>query len=104
MWSFKASGQPSGPARRRGAKGLRRRNALYVEGLELEARMVLTLAPPTITSVRLESGPGTDTNNTRPVLVGQVHAVFPGSAAGLTVLAQFNGLHGGSLDLAPLNG
>jgi hypothetical protein len=65
----------------------------------------LTLAAPVITSFTL--APGFDsgikgdenTNFNMPTFVGQVTANFPGSVAGLTVLAEFNSLHGGNIDL-----
>lgn len=68
------------------------------------------LAAPVITSLNLlpqfDSGIKGDenTNSTQPVFVGQVSAGFPGTVAGLTVLAEFSSLHNGNLDLAPLNG
>lgn len=40
-----------------------------------------------------------NTNFTRPVLSGQVSNGFPGAIGGLTVVAQFNALHNGTLDL-----
>lgn len=40
-----------------------------------------------------------NTNYTRPVLTGQVTNGFPGAVAGLTVVAQFNALHNGTLNL-----
>jgi large repetitive protein len=36
-----------------------------------------------------------------PQFVAQVAANYPGSVSGLTVLAEFSGLHGGTFDLAP---
>lgn len=68
---------------------------------------VRTLLPPTVSAVVMD--PGSDsgiagdenTNITRPAFQGQVASTFPGSLANLTVLAQFNSLHGGAIDLAP---
>src|SRR5262249_52408532 len=42
-----------------------------------------------------------NTRSTTPLFDGQVAAGFPGTLANLTVLAQFNSLHGGNLTLAP---
>jgi hypothetical protein len=36
-----------------------------------------------------------------PQFVAQVAANYPGSVSGLTVLAEFSSLHGGTFDLAP---
>jgi hypothetical protein len=68
---------------------------------------VKTLQPPVVTAVKLD--PSTDsgiagdenTNITTPLFDGQVTAAFPTALGGLTVLAQFNSLHGGNIDLAP---
>ncbi len=66
----------------------------------------LTLAAPKVQSVVLnpnsDSGIKGDNNTdiTTPVFNGQVSASFPGSLAGLTVLAEFNSLHGGTNNLA----
>ena len=51
----------------------------------------------------IDTGIGGDenTNFNQPLFVGQVTSNFPGTLAGLTVLAEFNSLHGGNLDLAP---
>ncbi len=69
-----------------------------------------TLTAPVITSLQLTSasdsgiqGDG-NTNITDPSFIGQVYATFPGTISGLTVLAEFSGLHNGNLTLAPLNG
>jgi hypothetical protein len=68
------------------------------------------LKAPVITSLSLlpqfDTGIKGDenTNNNMPSFVGQVFAAFPGTLGGLTVLAQFNALNGGNLDLAPVNG
>ena len=66
---------------------------------------VKTLTAPQFNSLGLD--PGSDTgipndNNTRyqrPIFKGQIGAQFPGIAAGLTVLVEFNALHGGNFDL-----
>ncbi|MBX6314631.1 MAG: S8 family serine peptidase, partial [Isosphaeraceae bacterium] len=42
-----------------------------------------------------------DTRVTRPTFSGHLASAFPGSVAGVLVVAEFNGLHGGVLDLAP---
>src|SRR5262249_26939112 len=78
---------------------------------------IQTLLAPTVTSLRLQpadptavppiptsdSGIGGDenTNITTPRFVGQVGASSPATLSGLTVLAEFNSLHGGNLDLNP---
>lgn len=68
------------------------------------------LKAPVVTSFQLtdasDSGQKGDgvTNVAQPVFVGQVGASFPGTVSGLQVLVQFNGLHGGSFDLAPGGG
>ncbi len=67
---------------------------------------VRTLTPPQILSLQLapayDSGIKGDqnTNNQLPAFVGQVQANFPGTAGGLTVVAEFNALHQGTFDLA----
>jgi hypothetical protein len=67
----------------------------------------LTLTAPIITSFQLASSSDTgiqgdsNTSITTPTFVGQVVASFPGTAAGLTVVAEFSGLHGGAINLAP---
>ncbi len=69
-----------------------------------------TLTAPIVTSLQLtaasDSGIQGDGNTkvTSPQFIGQVFATFPGTVAGLTVLAEFSGLHAGNLTLAPLNG
>ena len=35
-----------------------------------------------------------NTNTNQPVFLGQISASFPGTLGGLTVLAEFSGLHG----------
>lgn len=68
------------------------------------------LGAPQVTSLRLINASDTgivgdeNTNTKNPVFVGQVAASFPGTVAGLTVYAEFSGLHGGNLSLQPLNG
>lgn len=51
--------------------------------------------------VRYDSGIAGDqnTNVTRPRITGKVITGFPGTVAGLTVVAQFNALHNGTFDL-----
>jgi hypothetical protein len=69
-----------------------------------------TLFPPIITSLTLAPGSDTgvsgdsNTSISTPQFVGQVSASFPGTVAGLTVVAEFSGLHGGSLNLATGSG
>ena len=68
------------------------------------------LSAPVITSFQLvpasDSGIKGDgnTNIQAPTFIGQVFAQFPGTLSGLTVLAEFNSLHGGALKLNTLNG
>src|SRR5207245_1492966 len=45
-----------------------------------------------------------NTNVNAPTFVGQVYNGFPGTVSGLTVLAEFNSLHGGTIDLASNGG
>ena len=40
-----------------------------------------------------------NTNTVRPLFTGQVSSRFPSAAGGLTVVAEFNGVRGGTLDL-----
>jgi len=69
-----------------------------------------SISAPHITSLQLlpqsDSGIQGDenTNVNQPRFVGQVSANFPGSVGGLTVLVQFNALHGGGLDLDTASG
>ena len=70
----------------------------------------LVLSAPIVTTLNL--APSSDTgipgdNNTainQPTFIGQVASSFPGTVAGLTVLIQFNGYHGGNFTLAPQGG
>jgi hypothetical protein len=63
------------------------------------------LQAPLVTSFQL--APGSDsgikgdqnTNVSNPTFIGQVSNAFPGTYAGVTVLVEFNALHGGTLDL-----
>jgi large repetitive protein len=71
---------------------------------------VLTLTPPQVTSLSLSpqsdtgiAGDG-NTNTNTPTLVGQVASPFPGTVAGLTVVAEFSGLHGGATTLGTGSG
>ncbi|MFO0910304.1 MAG: hypothetical protein U0794_18500 [Isosphaeraceae bacterium] len=65
----------------------------------------VTLRAPQVTSLVLQPAFDTGIKNdentyTSPAtFVGQVTANFPGSVSGVTVLAQFNSLHGGTLNL-----
>ena len=56
----------------------------------------VSLAPTSDSGIPNDS----NTNVVKPGFVGQIGSAFPGTAAGLTILAEFNGLHGGNLDLA----
>ena len=70
----------------------------------------ITVQAPIITSFDLLPSSDTgikgdsNTNISAPIFVGQIATSFPGTVSGLTVLAEFNSLHGGNLDLTPLNG
>ncbi|MDB5349012.1 MAG: hypothetical protein JWN86_259 [Planctomycetota bacterium] len=55
----------------------------------------LSLAPASDTGIAGDQ----NTMDSAPTFVGQVQAKFPGSSAGLTVVAQFNGVRGGTFDL-----
>jgi hypothetical protein len=76
-------------------------------GLEQTDNDVFTLLiPDLLTSgparfARYDSGIAGDqnTNVTRPRITGTVTSSFPGAVGGLTVVAQFNGLHNGTFDL-----
>ncbi len=69
-----------------------------------------TVSAPVITSLQLT--PATDTgiqgdentNINHPIFVGQVTNSFPGTISGVTIQAQFSGLHGGSVNLTTVNG
>ncbi|HWE38007.1 MAG TPA: Ig-like domain-containing protein [Isosphaeraceae bacterium] len=77
----------------------------FVEDLGTRA-----LNPPQVLSFGLDPASDSgipndrDTNVVRPTLDGFVYNVFPGSNAGLTVVAEFGGLHNGALTLAPGTG
>ncbi len=68
----------------------------------------LPLQSPQITTFEINPTPANETgivgqqntNNSEPQFVGQVFTTFPGTVAGLQVLVQFGGLHGGSVTLA----
>ena len=70
----------------------------------------LTLAAPTITSLKLQTGFDTgiagdeNTKISMPTFIGQVSAGFPGTVSGLTVYAEFSSLHGGTTNLTTQNG
>ena len=70
----------------------------------------ISVQAPVITSFELLPASDTgikgdsDTNLSNPIFVGQIATTFPGTVSGLTVIAEFNSLHGGNLDLSPLNG
>ena len=77
----------------------------FVQVLGLEV-----LAAPQITTFVMspasDSGIPNDQNTmvSQPVLVGQVFAPFPATAANDPVYVEFSGLHGGTTDLAPGGG
>ncbi len=70
----------------------------------------LSVQAPVITSLSLQAASDTgipgdaNTNDNTPTFVGQVSEPFPGSVAGVTILAEFSGLHGGVLNLGSQNG
>ena len=69
-----------------------------------------TVQAPVISSVKLT--PATDsgiqgdenTNDNSPQFIGQVTNTFPGTISGVTIEGEFNGLHGGNLNLTPVDG
>jgi len=69
-----------------------------------------TLSAPVITSLRLVTAYDTgivgdeNTYYNMPQFVGQVSSAFPGTLQGLTVYAEFSGLHGGDQSLSTQNG
>ena len=70
----------------------------FLGRLQLQAPQILSLAlaPQSDTGI----GGDQNTNQTLPFFLGQVSSVFPGAVAGLTVVAQFTGLRGGTLSLS----
>lgn len=84
-------------------------------GTFVQALINQQLLPPQIAAVQLDPGdpsasppgPSSDsgipgdqnTKVTQPRIVGRISSQFPGSLAGVVVVAQFNGLHGGTFSL-----
>ena len=70
----------------------------------------INVTTPVITTFNLVAASDTgikgdgNTKFSAPTFIGQIAATFPGTVSGLTILAEFNSLHGGNLDLTPVNG
>ena len=74
---------------------------LGVRGLTAPQLLSLQLDPTSDSGIAGDQ----NTNTVRPLFTGQVSAQFPAAANGLTVVAQFSGVRGGTLSLGQgLNG